>query len=122
MIRLATKVAGESKFRRARMGAVIEKSGRILSMGCNRIGYSKYLRHRPWPQSVHAEQQAILKLLRERRLDDLAGSTIYVSRVGANFMPRLARPCAVCRKLIKSVGIHKVVFTLDNGVGEYHVV
>lgn len=119
MIRIATKAANASKFRRARVGAVIAKGNRILSVGHNRIGFSKYLPDRPYPESVHAEQQAILQLLKARKLNDLAGSTIFVSRIDRSGTHRLARPCRVCNGLIRAVHIHRVVYTTDNGVEEY---
>ena len=121
MIRHATKQAHESIFYRARVCAVIAKGERILSTGHNYLGYSKLLPNRPYPESVHAEQSAILKLLKKRRLNDLAGSTIYVSRVGANGNCRLARPCSSCASLIRAVGISKVSFTSNEGVESYNV-
>jgi deoxycytidylate deaminase len=121
MIRLASKIAAKSHFRRARVGAVIVKSGRVLATGCNRIGHSKYLRNRPYPESVHAEQQAVLQLLKQRRLNDLAGSTIYISRILSNGSTANSRPCCVCANLLKAVGIRNVVYTADSGVSEYEL-
>ena len=119
MIKHASRVASESVFHRARIGAVIAKGSRILSSGYNRIGYSKYLPNRPYPESIHAEEAAILKLLRERRLRDLAGSTIFVSRINRSGACRLSKPCRNCQDLIRSVGIKRVVYTTDTGVEEY---
>ena len=121
MIHVATKKAHESKFRRARVGAVIAKGHRLLSSGCNRIGYSRLLPGRPYPESIHAEQQAILALLSQRRLDALVGATIYVSRVGRDGSQRLSKPCYICASLIEAVGIHKVVYTTNTGVEQYNV-
>lgn len=121
MIRHATRAAGLSKFRRARVGAVVAKGERILSTGCNRIGYSRVLPNRPFPESIHAEQAAIIKLLQEKRLNDLVNSTIYVSRIGRDGLPRLAAPCEVCRSLIDAVGISEVVYTTDNGTASYQL-
>lgn len=120
MLRLALKQATKSGFYRARVGAVIAKGKRILSSGYNHIGYTKYIK-RAYPESVHAEQQAILSLLRRRRLDDLVGSTIFVSRIGRLGTPRMARPCSDCEALIWAVGIRQVVYTTNEGVAEYYV-
>ena len=119
MIRLATKAAYESKFRRARVGAVIVRGDRVLSVGCNRIGFSHLLPNRPYRESIHAEQQAILGLLKARRQHELIGATIYVSRIGRNGHERLSKPCGNCHLLCATVGIHKVVYTSDQGVMEY---
>jgi deoxycytidylate deaminase len=119
MIRHATRAASESVFHRARVGAVIAKGERVLSSGCNYIGYSRLLPNRPYPESIHAEQAAILQLLKKRRLDALVGSTLYVSRIGRDGRPRLAAPCSCCRTLIFSVGISEVIHTTNNGVESY---
>lgn len=121
MLRLAKKLAAKSKFHRARVGAVIVKGARVLATGFNRIGYSKYLPCRPYPESIHAEQQAILSLLRDDRLSDLANSTIYISRILRNNSTGLARPCSVCSDLIRSVGIRRVVYTTVNGEESYEL-
>ena len=118
MIRIATKVARESKFERARMGAVVVRGGSVLSTGCNRIGFSKYLRNRVFVESVHAEAQAILGLLKKHKLEDLVGSTLFVSRVNNSGTARYARPCPACQRLCESVGIRKVIYTTNNGTEE----
>ena len=112
MIHYATKVAYESRFKRARVGAVILRGSRIISSGCNRIGYTSLLRNRNYPESVHAEQAAIIKLLR-RNSRSLIGSTMYVSRISSSGHVRLAKPCEVCMKIIESVGIRKVIYTTN---------
>ena len=119
MIRLASKQASESKFSRARVGAVIAKGNRVLAVGHNRIGHSKYLRNRRFSESIHAEQDAILQLLKARRGDELVGATIYVSRINNSEKPMLSRPCAMCHSLIQAVGIRQVVFTTNEGIAEY---
>jgi len=116
MLKQAIRAASESVFYRARTGAVIAKGKRILSTGHNRIGYSKWLPDRPYPESIHAEQDAIIKLLKKRKLNDLAGATIYVSRVNSAGAARLAKPCVHCANLIRAVGISAVVYTTNDGV------
>ena len=116
MIRLAIKVARESHFLRARVGAVVVRGSRVLSTGCNRIGFSKYLPNRRFPESVHAEAQAILGLLKHKRGNELVGSTMYVSRINNSGTARYARPCSACQHLIEAVGIRKVFYTTNAGV------
>lgn len=114
MIRLARKAALRSKFKH-RLGAVIVKGGRVLSVGTNAIRYTKYLPNRKYPESVHAEEAAIVRLLQSRRQDDLVGADIYVCRVNRNGQPRLARPCPSCEALIHAVGIRNVYWTTNDG-------
>lgn len=118
MIRLATKKAHESQFSRARVGAVIVRGNRVLSSGVNRIGYSKFDLGRKRPESIHAEAQAILELLKHRRQAELVGADIYISRVDRNNNTRMAKPCNHCAKLIEAVGINDVIYTTDTGTVE----
>jgi deoxycytidylate deaminase len=110
MIRIASKQAKKSTHR-YRLGAVIVKGGRVLSTGYNEIRYSKELQK----GSIHAEEAAILKLLKAKRLSDLAGSDLYVSRICASGRLGLSRPCSKCMGLIQSVGISKVFYSNDEG-------
>lgn len=110
MIHIATRKANESEFTRARVGAVITKGGRVLASACNKLRYSRR-NDRPWP-SMHAEESAILKVLRHPAgLRKLQGATLYVSRVKKDGTCGLAKPCKDCQDLIDSVGIKKVIYT-----------
>lgn len=109
--RIAEKQALKSPFLKHRVGAVIMKGSRVLSTGFNSIGYSK-LSKRP---TRHAEAAAIIKLLQEGRLSDLAGSVLYVTRFTKSGTLSCAKPCSHCEELIRSVGISKVFYTDFNG-------
>lgn len=115
MLHLAKKVARRSSFK-YQVGAVISKNGRVLSIGHNYIGYCKILPNRPYPESVHAEQSAIAKMLGKRRISQLENASIFVSRASRLGFPRLARPCGVCLALIKNVGIRHITYTTNTGV------
>ena len=121
MISLATKQARKSSFKQ-RIGAVIVKGGRLISVGFNQVGKTNP-NHKTWDSSRHAEEDAILKRLSIRDgLSSLANSTLYVSRVKANGTPGLAKPCVNCERLARAVGIRKVVYTTDTGETEtYHL-
>ncbi len=93
------------------MGAVVVKGSRILSTGFNQMRPSGLLR----TNTLHAEAAAILKLLKEGRQHDLVGASLYVSRYTRGGRIGLARPCAVCMQLIRSVGIREVSFTTNEG-------
>lgn len=107
--RSSAKEAKKSSFKQHRLGAVIVKGGRILSTGFNQLRYTKELK-RP---TLHAEEDAILKLLKERRLHDLSGAEIFVTRFTKAGATGMARPCDTCMALIRSVGIHTMHFTTD---------
>lgn len=110
-MRLAEKAALKSEFLRHRVGAVIVKGQRVLSTGYNNIGYSKYIKQ----HSVHAEERAVVSLLREGRLTDLVGSTIYVTRFTKAGNIGLAAPCARCQALLRSVGCSRAIYSDSEG-------
>lgn len=117
-LRIAKKEAKKSGFKQHRLGAVIVKGSRILSTGYNQRRYTKEFKK----PTLHAEADAILKLLKDNRLSDLVGSTLYVCRFTAGGRVGCSKPCDACASLIKSVGIRKVVYTLDDGTTkEYKV-
>lgn len=114
MIRLASRLAKQSPFERHKLGAVIVKGNRVLSTGYNEIRYTKELRK----GTLHAEEAAILKLLKAKRLADLHNATMYVSRVCPSGRTGLSAPCSGCMDLIRSVGISQVVYTNNDGTTE----
>lgn len=109
MFNAAYKVAKTSTFHRHRLGAVVVRGHRILATGSNSIRYSKEIKE----GTLHAEEAAILKLLKSRRQHLLSGADIYVSRVRPNGTVGLARPCDRCMDLIQSVGISRVFYTTN---------
>ena len=116
-LRLAIHLATQSRFK-YRLGAVVVKSGRVLSTGVNEIRFTHFNFPKKHEISLHAEQAAILKLLRTRRMIDLCGATLYVSRIDSKGNPRLAKPCPICLELIHTVGIKRTVYTTSDGIGK----
>lgn len=115
--RIAFKQASKSKFIKHKVGATIVKGHRILSTGFNSIRPSRVTK----TDTLHAEAAAILKLLKERRLEDLSGAEIYVTRFTRGGSVGLARPCDACMSLIRSVGIAEVHYTTENGTESMRV-
>jgi deoxycytidylate deaminase len=107
--RAASKEAKKSQHNQHRLGAVVVKGGRILATGFNAMRPSGLLK----TTTMHAEAAAILKLLKERRLHDLFGAEMYVTRFTRGGAVGLAKPCPACHSLILSVGIKKVHYTTD---------
>jgi deoxycytidylate deaminase len=109
--RIAEKLALQSPFLKHRVGAVIMKGKRVLSSGFNSLRYSN-ITGRP---TSHAEASAITKLLQERRMGDLVGADLYVTRFTRSGVVSCARPCNHCENLIRSVGIRRVFYTDFDG-------
>lgn len=108
---MASRQALKSDFEQHRVGAVIVKGSRILATGFNSRRYAKLI----GTNTLHAEASAVLKLLKQRRLHDLVGAEIYVTRYTKGGAVGMARPCLHCYALIRGVGISKVHYTTDYG-------
>ena len=100
-----------SSARRAKVGAVIVKDNRILSVGYNGMpsGWDnecedEYLYEdggtelKTKPEVLHAEANAITKVARSTESSE--GSTLYTTML----------PCLDCAKLIYQAGIERVVY------------
>ena len=107
MIRNAEKQAHKSQFK-YRVGAVLVRSGRVLSTGHNKVGHRS--KQRIW-ESVHAEESAIVNALKSGSMGRIPGSILYVVRILSDGSLSCAKPCTKCNALIQSVGIKKVVYT-----------
>lgn len=95
-----------------RIGAVVFKGKRILGRGHNEIRSSTLsMKHRNWHESLHAEQAALLNL----DWSTLSGCSILVLRYNKHGELGLCKPCPMCSKLIKYVGIKSVYYSDDNG-------
>ena len=94
-----------------RVGAVLIKSGRVLSTGVNRY------RNNPSMVEVsgvsyHAEEVAL------RRAGNTAGATIYVARLTRSGKIGDARPCKRCQALLLEHGVSTAVWTEPSGWGK----
>jgi dCMP deaminase len=101
---LATAVlwSSKSKARRTKVGAVIAKDGRIISIGYNGTppGYDNCCEKDgvTIPEVVHSEANAILFCARNGIVTE--GTTLYLT----------LSPCIECAKMIATAGIVRVVF------------
>ncbi len=91
-----------------RVGAVIVKNGKVISVGFNKTlkrnslrKYNGYI-----VRSIHAELHAILKAN-----TDLTGAEIFVFSKKKDGEFRKSRPCNVCMSAIIEAGIKKVYYT-----------
>lgn len=110
-INIAMKQSLNGQHKQHRVGAVIVKGGAVLSTGYNKMRFTRELQ-RP---TLHAEADAILKVLKEGRQASLVGAVLYVSRYTKGGKVGLAKPCSSCMELIRSVGISCVNYTNDDG-------
>jgi deoxycytidylate deaminase len=113
-LRFASKVAALSDHHRFRLGAVVVKSGRVLSQGVNVT--KKGPDTPPFRESIHAEVNAM------RWASDLDGSTIYVARLNSSEKLALAKPCEYCINHMLHNNVKKVVFsTSENDASAFYL-
>lgn len=95
-----------------KIGAVVFKGKRIYGSGHNGIRSSSIsMKYKKWEESLHAEQAALLNL----NWDKLKGCSILVYRTNKNGQLAMAKPCEMCQRLIKYVGIKNIYFTTNYG-------
>lgn len=111
IINCAIKEAKKSTFF-PRIGAVVFKGKKIYGVGHNEIRSSSLsMKHRHRQESLHAEQAALLNL----DWTKLKGCSILVIRVGKSGKLGMCKPCPMCEKLIKYVGIKNIYYTTSEG-------
>lgn len=111
-LNLALRVAEASECHQ-RHGAIIVRSGSVLSIGVNKWRnlmspvQDIYANGQIHEMSIHAEADAL------SRVPNAGGSTIYVARLRKDGGAALSKPCINCEKKISDAGITKVIYTLD---------
>lgn len=107
-LRLAQLHAAKSRHPRWKMAAVAVSAGRVLGIGTNQPKNDPAIEGIPLSScSIHAEVCAL-------RGVDAAGSTLYVARVTRGGARGLAKPCHRCETFLRSVGVRRVVWTMDD--------
>lgn len=104
---IAQRVALLSSARRLKVGAIVVRDDRIISIGYNGMpaGWDNNCEHeqedgslKTRPQVLHAEMNALMKLARSHESGDSADLFITHS------------PCMECAKGIYQAGIHRVYY------------
>lgn len=108
----AALVATRSSVKTHRHGCVIvNKDGDIISEG-----YNYYTTHMEHKWTIHAEVDALMKVKKIKK-QILAECTLYVVRIGTDFMGnplKYSQPCTDCAKAICKSGIKKIFFSTDD--------
>jgi len=120
----AAKAVSELSDHRIRVGAVVTMGSRIISSGYNsqhrchalQVKLDKEMFGCESHGPLHAEVDALLPLIRKGV--DLSNAALYVYREHKNGVMACARPCARCEKLIRSTGLKRIFYTVENGIAE----
>jgi tRNA(Arg) A34 adenosine deaminase TadA len=118
LISRALRVAAESQHAKWHHGAILVRGSTVLASSPNKVRTTPHPGF--WRSSTfHAEEAALRRLRSHHRQPD----TIVVARLSKGGVPRLARPCEGCWRLIVAAGITNIFYTLDDaGYGYEKVV
>jgi len=108
---LATNLAEKSHCVKIKVGAVLARDTRIVSLGYNGPPAGTHNCDQEWPENgcardrkggcslaIHAEENAILYAVKNNT--QIEGSTLYVT----------LSPCLACARVIFTTGIKKVIY------------
>ena len=105
---LARKISKLSNHHHHKIGSVIVRGSKIVSVGTNNLKTHPRSTHPHF--SLHSEMAAVL-LAKQ----DLHGCEIYVYRETKNGVPALSRPCMYCMPFIKEAGLKEVHYSFKVG-------
>lgn len=113
----ASRQAENSTYKQ-RVGAVLVKGNRILAQGYNQLRGHRSLRSNHWDNALHAEMHCIINALRQVSIEDIAGSTMFVSRIKRDGCTGLALPCKDCFAVLTKFRLKRIIFTSTSGISE----
>lgn len=108
MMHLALKEAGNSKFPNFKLGAVLVKSGSVISKGHNQIRHCQFPSTGHWPHSLHAEVDAIRKAITSYEPNQLSKHELYVAKLAKSGRGTVSKPCNDCMDVIRYFGIKTI--------------
>lgn len=115
LVHNALKIASSHKSGgRVQMIAMLEKGGRILSLGKNQFHKRGILKHPIYQEKgIHAELSAIIQFE-----EGVHNATIIVAGIGNSGYPiKTSKPCEICMELIfQTPGINKVLYLENNEI------
>jgi deoxycytidylate deaminase len=94
---------------KVRVGAVLVKHSKPISVGFNKVKYNKYFSH-PYKETIHAE----MSCLKTAEKTNINGCDIFVYRERKDGTIGLARPCEDCLTKLKEYGIKRIYYSTDD--------
>lgn len=113
----AKAIADLSDFPRVKIGCCAVYKHKIISSGCNSLKTNPMQKrlnaHRfeaDTPATIHAELSCLLPLINRKDID-FGNVSLYIYREFKSGDLALAKPCASCEALIRSLGIRNIYYT-----------
>lgn len=104
-LRKAVDIA-HSSTQKKKHGAVVVKSGSVLSVGVNTFRNNPNNVCKPKEEaSIHAEVAAL------KSAPSTTGVTVYVARTNRDYEPLISMPCVYCFKALNDAGVKRIVWT-----------
>jgi deoxycytidylate deaminase len=103
-VHLAEKLA-EKSTSKFRLGCVIVKKGRVVSVGYNSMEKT-HPKSPTYGNHLHSEIRALISTSKE----DLYNSTVYVVRIKRDGSLGSSRPCPVCYEALKLANIKRIYY------------
>lgn len=106
-----------SEFKQHHIGAVVVYGHKIISSGCNsnktnpkqkRLNAHRF--EADTPATIHAELSALLPLIGRKDIN-FSDVSLYIYREHKSGELALAKPCASCETLLRSLGIRHIYYT-----------
>jgi len=93
---------------RVKIGAVLTKNRKILSVGFNRMDKTHTAMDRlGCKKRLHAELSAVIGV----RWSDVQGAVLFLYRTMRNGKLGMSRPCCHCQIILRNAGIRRVYYT-----------
>lgn len=111
--RFAQRASKKSDHPKYQLGAAIMVGKSVLGTGSNTI-----MKHHPISASINPQKTIhaeIAALIGCRYRKDLADAVVIVYREDKAGQPATARPCSVCREVLRQFGIKRMMYTTQNG-------
>jgi deoxycytidylate deaminase len=109
---IAKKIAqkSNSKFR---LGCVLVKKGRIISIGWNNMVKTNP-KCKTYGNFIHSELHCLLNT----EYSKTRGSIVYIYRETKGGELAQSRPCPVCYEALRIAGVKKIRYTIKSGYAE----
>ena len=112
IVKKAESLLERSNHPKYKLGAVLVKSGNILSTGINRIGPKPfYVPNNLGEITIHAEVDCLHMV--DRKVSNNSTLLVTGRTVAGNYM--LTRPCKSCMVQIRKMGIKEIVYQTNSG-------